>query len=201
MTVPAIADGDPVRRIVCGTNYYDAPSDAARPLLWDEGGGKWSLSFDGVDDGVICPLTFSGDLEFLAELRWTASTDFRHTFVDHDQIPMIKMYSQYTYADGDFRIFDGVTSYRCVGSFPGFGDTGWQTVGLSRDSNALFGRVGGTDYTAGLTTGDSLVNPCIMGRPSGERTAGRIVGLATFSVRLPGSDRAALKSYLAALAP
>ncbi len=50
MTVPATADGDPVRRIDCGGTYYDAPSDAARPLLWDEGGGKWSLSFDGVDD-------------------------------------------------------------------------------------------------------------------------------------------------------
>lgn len=57
-TVPATADGDPVRVAVCPYTAveFTAPSDAARPLLWDEGGGKWSLSFDGVDDN----LTYTG---------------------------------------------------------------------------------------------------------------------------------------------
>jgi len=51
-TVPAEVDGDPVRVAVCPYTgvEFAAPSDAARPLLYDEGSGKWSLSFDGVDD-------------------------------------------------------------------------------------------------------------------------------------------------------
>ena len=55
-TVPATAAGDPVRVATCpflGVDYT-APSDAARPLLWDEGGGLWSLLFDGVDDALRC---------------------------------------------------------------------------------------------------------------------------------------------------
>lgn len=51
-TVVAVAATDPVRVATCpwtGVDYT-APSDAARPLLYDEGSGKWSLSFDGVDD-------------------------------------------------------------------------------------------------------------------------------------------------------
>lgn len=56
-TVPATADGDPVRVAVCPYTAveFTAPSDAARPLLWDEGGGKWSLFHDGVDDGLAMP--------------------------------------------------------------------------------------------------------------------------------------------------
>ena len=48
--IPAVDDLDPVRVIVCGSRRYTAPSDAARVLLWDEGDGEWSLSFDGADD-------------------------------------------------------------------------------------------------------------------------------------------------------
>ncbi len=53
-TVAATADGHPVRVATCPYSGLDwtASSDAARPLLWDEGGDKWSLSFDGVDDIV-----------------------------------------------------------------------------------------------------------------------------------------------------
>jgi hypothetical protein len=49
-TIPAAADGDPVRVAVCDGVDWTAPTDAARPLLWDEGGGLWSFYFDGVDD-------------------------------------------------------------------------------------------------------------------------------------------------------
>jgi hypothetical protein len=51
-TIPAVADTDPVRVATCpwtGVDYT-APSDAARPLLWDLGSGKWGLKGDGVDD-------------------------------------------------------------------------------------------------------------------------------------------------------
>lgn len=59
-TVPAVADEDPVRVAVCGTVDYAAPSDAARPLLFDEGEGKWSLSFDGVDDEMTGTVAWPG---------------------------------------------------------------------------------------------------------------------------------------------
>lgn len=52
-TVPAVADGDPVRVAVCPYTAVEltAPGDSARPLLWDEFDGvHWALSFDGVDD-------------------------------------------------------------------------------------------------------------------------------------------------------
>lgn len=51
-TLAATANGDPVRVAVCPYTAVEltAPSDAARPLLTDEGGGKWSLAFDGTDD-------------------------------------------------------------------------------------------------------------------------------------------------------
>lgn len=51
-TVPAVADGDPVRVAVCPFTSveFTAPTDSARPLLWDEGGGKWSFWMDGIDD-------------------------------------------------------------------------------------------------------------------------------------------------------
>lgn len=47
---PAVADGDRVRLARCGATDYTAASDAASPLLYDEGGSKWSLEFDGIDD-------------------------------------------------------------------------------------------------------------------------------------------------------
>lgn len=55
-TIPAVNHLDPIRR---GRDPYlnivfDAPSDAARPLLYDESGGKWSAQFDGVDDCLDC---------------------------------------------------------------------------------------------------------------------------------------------------
>jgi hypothetical protein len=52
MTLAATADGHPVRKAVCPYTgvVWAAPSDSARPLLYAHGSGKWSLSFDGVDD-------------------------------------------------------------------------------------------------------------------------------------------------------
>lgn len=63
-TVAARADGDRVRVATCpwtGVDYT-APSDAARPVLTDEGGGLWSLAFDGVDDYLRCPASAATDL-------------------------------------------------------------------------------------------------------------------------------------------
>lgn len=54
-TIAATADGDHVRVATCpftGVDYV-APSSSARLTLTDEGGGKWSLVSDGVDDTLV----------------------------------------------------------------------------------------------------------------------------------------------------
>lgn len=76
-TVPAIADGDPVRVVDCGGGVdYTAPTDAARPLLWAEGAGRWSLSFDGVDDQIIANVNVTLDKVFATRVRLAASGNF-----------------------------------------------------------------------------------------------------------------------------
>ncbi|MDY3561937.1 hypothetical protein R5W23_003367 [Gemmata sp. JC673] len=54
-TVPAVTHLDPVRVAECPYTGHEftAPSDNASPILRDEGGGKWSLLFDGVDDNFV----------------------------------------------------------------------------------------------------------------------------------------------------
>lgn len=56
-TTPAVADGDPVRVVVCPFTAveFTAPTDAQRPLL-KQVGSLWYLLFDGTDDF----LAFSG---------------------------------------------------------------------------------------------------------------------------------------------
>jgi hypothetical protein len=53
-TIPAVADGDPVRVMVDPNTGQEAvaPSDPARPLLWQDV-NNWSLSFDGIDDQLL----------------------------------------------------------------------------------------------------------------------------------------------------
>lgn len=73
-TVPATADGDPVRVAICPYTAleFTAPSDAARPLLFDEGGGKWSLSFDGVDDRMAYAGTIFATATWMVRSRSSA---------------------------------------------------------------------------------------------------------------------------------
>lgn len=61
-TVPATANGHPVRvaQSVYSAAEWVAPSDSARPALFDEGSGAWSLSFDGADDTLACALGSAG---------------------------------------------------------------------------------------------------------------------------------------------
>lgn len=74
-TVPAVVATDPVRVAVgvyAGVEWT-APSDSARPTLVDDGGGKWLLSFDGVDDLLVCSVPV--DMLFAAaRAAYTAGT-------------------------------------------------------------------------------------------------------------------------------
>lgn len=77
-TIPAASGGDPVRVAVCPYTAVEltAPSDAARPLLYDETGGKWSLSFDGVDDCLLSAWSGTAAVTLAAVARASAAGDF-----------------------------------------------------------------------------------------------------------------------------
>lgn len=85
-TVAATAASDPVRVAVCPFTAveFTAPSDAARPLLTDEGGGKWSLTFDGTDDYLT--LASSGASDSFSSSQsigtgWRAGTVVANRFI------------------------------------------------------------------------------------------------------------------------
>jgi hypothetical protein len=205
MTVPAVADGDAIRRAVVGGYNWDAPSDAARPLLWDEGGGKWSAFFDGADDTLAVTQSFAGDFEFLACISRDNDASNQHTLSDTNQTPTVKRYGAGEGVGSTYQAYDGFTLVPLVGSDPGASyPTPWHLVGLSRASATLYARVGATDYTPGLTTsatfGDTALAIASKGGPN-EFSSLWIVGLALSSARLSSVDRALLADYLTALAP
>jgi hypothetical protein len=75
-TVPAAANNDPVKLMQCGALNYTAASDSARPLLFDEGGGKWSLTFDGVDDTLEATVSWVGAYTIGMSVRLTTASNF-----------------------------------------------------------------------------------------------------------------------------
>lgn len=203
-TVAVSSDGDPIRVPVCPYTAVRVPaaSDAARPLLWDEGAGKWSCAFDGVDDAFLPPsLGLTGDFEWMAALKWTAAANNRHVLSPNSQNPTIKQYGSGVFADGDYRVYNGVDLYQCAGSAPGFGATAYHLVGLSRESGVLYARVGATDYATGLSTAASLSAVAVLSRPAGEWSAARLAGLVVVGGRrLSAGERTSLADFLTSYA-
>ena len=50
-TIPATANGDPVKVFTTAAGDHVSPADASRGILTSEAGGKWSILNDGSDDG------------------------------------------------------------------------------------------------------------------------------------------------------
>lgn len=70
-TVPAAANGDLVRIAACPyTGLEFSTTDASRPALFDEGGGKWSLQFNGSDDEMQAVQTWPGVTAGSLSGRW-----------------------------------------------------------------------------------------------------------------------------------
>jgi len=204
-TLQATASGDPVRVAVTAAGDWTAPTDAARMTLTNVSGSKWALYADGIDDALVAPagVSFAGDFEFLAMVSWRASTTFWHVLSDANQNPAMKRYAAVAYSDQNYQVFNGAALSALAGSDPGAEPTAAHLAGLSRESNALFARVGATDYAPGTSSGDLFGTTALAVASKGivgEYGAIALYGLALYSARLSAANRAALAAYLTALA-
>ncbi len=203
-TVVASADGDPVRVISCGTSDYTAPSDAARPLLWDEGSGKWSLSFDGVDDNIVTglhagPSTFS---QFGCVLK-TGSTAFgTYLFGAANANASSHDVLQYANATGVFFYITNASNSTVVtGGSPPLTSAWTRTGGVYDGSVITAYRNGVVDNTLVNQTGNIRQTSYLRVSAGSYGFPGRVAGVVFVNSALGTTDRAALDAYLAALAP
>jgi hypothetical protein len=203
-TIPAVADGDPVRVASCDGVDWTAPSDAARPLLWDEGGGLWSFYFDGVDDcligastpsvvwtlaGRICSLSVTGAFRSILSRIDAPTRRNAMIYVNTDAT----IFAAYTTADG---VYDGAFS-------PAITADTYATVAGRRSASSVRAYA---DGVAGAPSGDATP-PQLVGTEAriGHDAAtgffeGRMAGAALADADTPDDDFARLNSYLTALA-
>jgi hypothetical protein len=206
MTVAATADGDPVRRIDCAGTYYDAPSDAARPLLYDEGSGKWSLSFDGVDDCLLSPShawfpSKRGAL-FLSATNTAAGTGaVMTTYIG--TAPDFEFFLRASGAgSGTGGYYDGSgTHYFATGVL-----SGWRTWGVVRSANATMDAYIDSDTPESWMLADNqpAAQTLSIGKVKGASSEiynGRIAGLIALDAAPSAGDVVSLNAYLAALHP
>lgn len=210
-TVPATADGDPVRVANCGAPDWTAPTDAARPLLWDEGGGKWSLFFDGVDD--ILSWTASGFVVAMSNYSLAASIVPLSTNGGVDKTWLAKG-------------FPGGNVLAQIGFGPAFGSTlfrAWSGSGFAFDSIARpaisdgvaavvgFGQRSGGATLVCRTNGGEATSPrtltqtdtsqtlTVGGAAGGDKQTMRLRGLSVYSSALTGAEWTLLETFLGGL--
>lgn len=211
-TVAATADGDPVRVVTCPWTGedYTAPSDAARPLLYDEGDGKWSLSFDGVDDRIGCgtfnlaatgsPFTVSvAYLGLDANSRgaiWkdgnNGSTGFGMGFgsgnMDDLGVYILGLAESLAWLFPNlFHVLSGVATAKYTAA---------QLLTMYRDGTA------GSTTFASRTFNAATDGVSVGGYATGGRyVSGRVAGVVPVGSALSDADRELVESYLAALMP
>lgn len=203
-TTPSTADGDPVRVAVCPFTAveFTAPSDAARPLLWDEGSGKWSLSFDGVDDQLqLSPRNIGAG-------SFTISTRFRATSVGQIYTesntglvtPFVFYQQNSTTVTGNFRNDAGTELASGVFTLTSARDA-WQTGFFRRTGNSWLLQNGGGSNTTTQTISTPTVNAatvgCLRRATTGEFIAMRTSGLIVQTAA--EADLTQLTNYLGAL--
>jgi len=208
-TVPAVADGDPVRVAVCPYTgvKFTAPSDAARPLLWEEGSGKWSLAFDGIDDYMLSSDAFAstpnGDYTLAARVRAGGATQYFAAFGSGSSATPLAAFA--THPTGSvLRHFwrnDGnqATDYGGTTSLAG----AYHTAVVTRSGTTLASRVDGAAEGAGGTTvGTATTTQLAVGAFARTTVigflAGRVAGLAIYSAFQSGAGMTALETYLEA---
>lgn len=189
-TIPATANGDPVRVAVCPYTSleFTAPSDAARPALFDEGSGKWSLSFDGVDDVLI--LTTAATL-------WTVWTGAR-------------------YSGAIFAGFNGLFTGDIGATEWLIGDSGTTNFFATISSLSYFRR-NGTESVSPPYLGPMSGVPAViaLGKSAGTTVSelrlgqdrnianrfwsGRVAGAAAYSAAVSAPNRTSLDSFFTAL--
>jgi len=199
-TVPATADGDPVRVAVCPYTgvEFAAPSDAARPLLYDETGGKWSLSFDGVDDQLQLSPTGIGAGSFTISTRFRATSAGQIYSESNTGLtnPFVFYQQNSSTVTGNFRNDVG-TELSSGGFTLASARSTWQTGFFRRTGNSWLLQNGGGSNTATQTISTPTVNAatvgCLRRITTVEFVAMRIVQTAA------EADLTPLTAYLGAL--
>lgn len=211
-TMPATADGDPVRVAICPYTAveFTAPSDSARPLLYDESGGLWSLEFDGVDDYLE-----AGNLSALFSAAGSASYRFNVTsiaasFEILNTNLMDASNTSFARFVGDGNSYPGQLRSTRVQSQPGIG-TGGRTLTVRSDASNWTRRnngtqdvaatpltanaggfAGGTLWRVGCSNGAGTNNPALF-------FSGRFSGLITAAQYWDATTVAVVETFLGAL--
>lgn len=197
-TTPATADGDPVRVAVCPFTAveFTAPSDAARPLLWDEGGGKWSLSYDGVDD-TLTRAALGQTTSFILASRSRAAATAAFQMVLSSIASAIEWELRYNQTVGAGQLaFDsssvtGVAANAVYTTMLAYRDGGpngfFRQDGVDRGSAVMPAREGTGAVFVGSRGGSS------------SRLGGRVAGAVWTTNAGSSADRSSLETYLGAL--
>lgn len=198
-TIAATADGDPVRVAVCPYTAveFTAPSDAARPLLWDETAGKWGLFNDGVDDYYTFPtVTFAG--------QWTVYA----AWSDQPASPSNLILVAGAGGTGVLGWIGGATFYalNAAGSGPDVSSSrtaGTLIARVRRDAlNDVYLRLGsGAEVLVGNRTGDFAFDRTERNGVGQVSASNRRAAVLLIDDAVSAADDAALMDYLAALTP
>lgn len=206
-TTPATADGDPVRVAVCPYTAVEwtAVSDAARPLLWDEGGGKWSLSFDGVDDYLVATIpaltncTLAGRI--VAVTNGNASGRIVMFASSPDTFEIAACLIQFVGTcdsnrrDGSFRT---ATYTGAIPSYPATVTLLGNDKTITRRDNGV--QVGtGTNGSIAMTGITTRVSAGASPFGGSNYAATRIAGLVLCSTALTGDDLTDMETFLGAI--
>lgn len=213
-TVPAVADGDPVRVMTdpfAPSIDWTAPSDAARPLLKTDS-GKWYLLGDGVDDYLS-----TSDAAVVAAINAThtvAAAWRRNSGTTWPSVVGCDTYKALSFGPSD-------------ASKPGVNSTGSATssgsITIANGTDSTFivrGTITGTAYAATIlvdgvsggslsfgsnalaTTAVRLLNSTWdSGGPQSDPLNGRIYGAPIYSRQLSDAESTLLQAYLRALMP
>lgn len=201
-TVPASSHGDRVRVATCpftGSDFV-APSDAARPTLTSEGGGKWSLLFDGVDDEMSVAAYSaepSGGFALWAALVYTSGTTFGGIVTCN---PNVSSLSNWIAPDTKPALFGPLGA----NSIAPANVTSAYVVALMDDGADLQSlRVNGALVDSDANAGASMtLTPITVGkRDTGQYAAMRLLAGGAYSAPPSGSEVTSLETYLAALLP
>lgn len=212
-TIAATEDGDPVRVATCpwtGEDYA-APSDAARPLLYDEGGGTWSLFFDGVDDylELASGEALTGDSYGVAAAVYLsdpspAGAVFGQMEVNSSDEGRIYLHNRYT-DPTQWMMTVPAAAPLSVSTAPGTAGAFWTILAGRNDATALTDiRVNnGTPVTATGITPEGHVYPARIAWPvsGGVYLSARIAGIVPVNGVLSAGNLTALDAYLTDLLP
>ncbi len=190
-TVPAAANGDPVRVATCPITAadYTAPSDAARPTLYDETGGKWSLSFDGVDDRLVRTASVASPTATGARARDPGALAANKVLAHGTNTAL------FAGSGGRWQTFAGAAG---SGAIRG---GGYESILWSLSGAASYLRVNATTTTAASQTNVTWTNVYVGCNSSGaEFFPSRVAGLVMATGTISGADADLLVAFLATLA-